>query len=275
MPAFNTPPFTPNHTSRVQCMPCVQANMEAIAGIFLCVVPIIQSYMSKWYTTSKSPKYAQQNCKIGRQTCKKPYNWTPEHLLRYTQHTRNAIMLRPDCLPATERARWFDFFDEKMRLPPSEDPVRPYVLVNRRSCRLTNAWLHAYESIGRCHTLTNMRHMPFKHMHADGTQTWVRDQGPWDLCLIEHRKIQWHDLNTHEIARTLRQLTHRTCYPGARQHIPEAFQCYPSHVKTTVVSRVSGKSGTDWLMLAICSSKNGGLTGPQLTATSRRRTTCW
>ena len=55
------PPFTPKHkpTSRVQCMPCVQANMEAIAGILLCIVPIIQSHMSKWYSTTKAPKYAQ------------------------------------------------------------------------------------------------------------------------------------------------------------------------------------------------------------------------
>ena len=74
---FCPSPFTPKHkpTSRVQCMPCVQANMEAIAGIFLCIVPIIQSHVSKWYSTTKSPKYAQQNCKNVRQTCKKPYNF--------------------------------------------------------------------------------------------------------------------------------------------------------------------------------------------------------
>ena len=156
-------------------------------------------------------------------------SWTPEHLLRYTQHTCTAILYRPDCLTAKERTRWFDFFDEKMRLPPSEDPdVRMYVLVNRCSCRLTNAWLDAYERSGRFHTLASMKHMQFKHMHADGTRTWVRDLGPWDLCLIEHCKTQWRDLNTHEIARTLRTLTHRTRYPGARQHIPDAFQCYPS-----------------------------------------------
>ena len=56
-------------------MPCVQANMEAIAGIFLCSVPIIQSHVSKWYSTTKPPKYAQQNYKNVRQTCKKPYNF--------------------------------------------------------------------------------------------------------------------------------------------------------------------------------------------------------
>ena len=52
---FWTSPFTPKHkpTSRVQCMPCVQANMEAFAGIFLCIVPIIESHMSKWYSTTK------------------------------------------------------------------------------------------------------------------------------------------------------------------------------------------------------------------------------
>ena len=70
------PPFTPKHkhATRVQCMPCVQANMGAIAGIFFCSVPIIPSHMSKLYSTTKSAKYAQQNCKNVRQTCKKPYN---------------------------------------------------------------------------------------------------------------------------------------------------------------------------------------------------------
>ena len=55
------PSLTRKHkpTSRVQCMPCVQANMEAIAGIFLCIVPIIPSHMSKWYSTTKTPEYAQ------------------------------------------------------------------------------------------------------------------------------------------------------------------------------------------------------------------------
>ena len=42
--------------------------MEAIAEIFRCIVPIIQSHVSKWDSTTKSPKYA-------RQTCKKPYNF--------------------------------------------------------------------------------------------------------------------------------------------------------------------------------------------------------
>ena len=174
-------------------------------------------------------------------------SWTPEHLLRYTQHTHTAILYRPDCLTAKERTRWFDFFDEKMRLPPSDDRVRLYVLVNRRSCRLTNAWLDAYERSGRCHTLTSMKHMQFKHMHADGTQTWVRDPGPWDLCLIEHCKTQWHDLNTHAIARTLRQLTHKTRYPGARAHIPDAFQCYPSARKN---NRCLGSFWKEWDPLA-------------------------
>ena len=69
-------PFAPKHkpTSPAQCMPCVQANMEAIARIFLCIVPIIQSHISKWYSDTKSTKYAQHNCKNVRQTCKKPYN---------------------------------------------------------------------------------------------------------------------------------------------------------------------------------------------------------
>ena len=64
------PPFTPKHkhATRVQCMPCVQANMEAIASIFFCSVPMIPSYVSKWFSTTKSAKCAQQNCK-----CKKPY----------------------------------------------------------------------------------------------------------------------------------------------------------------------------------------------------------
>ena len=55
------PPLTRKHkpTSRVQCMPCVQANMEAIAGILHCIVPIILSHMSKWYSTTKPPEYAQ------------------------------------------------------------------------------------------------------------------------------------------------------------------------------------------------------------------------
>ena len=53
----------------------MQANMEAIAGIFPWVVPIIQSQVSKWYSTTKSPTYAQQNCKNVRQTCKEPYNF--------------------------------------------------------------------------------------------------------------------------------------------------------------------------------------------------------
>ena len=54
-------PLTPKHkpTSRVQCMPCVQAGMEAIARSFLAIVPIIQSHMSKWYSTTKPPEYAQ------------------------------------------------------------------------------------------------------------------------------------------------------------------------------------------------------------------------
>ena len=56
-------------------MPCVQANTKAIAGIFLCIFPIIESHVSKWYSTTKSPKYAQQNCKNARHTCKKPYNF--------------------------------------------------------------------------------------------------------------------------------------------------------------------------------------------------------
>ena len=63
------PPLHPNTKPRVQ------ANMEAIAGIFLCIVPIILSQVSKWYSTTKSPKYAQQNCKNVRQTCKKAYNF--------------------------------------------------------------------------------------------------------------------------------------------------------------------------------------------------------
>ena len=71
--------------------------------------------------------------------------WTPEHLLRCTQHTQSAILLRPGCLIATEQTHWFDFFDKQMRLPPTDDPLRLYVLVNRRSCRLTNVWLDAYE----------------------------------------------------------------------------------------------------------------------------------
>ena len=77
MPAFYPPPFTPKHkpTSRVQCTPCVQANMKAIAEIFLCIVPIIQPHVSKWYSTNKSPNYAQKNCKNVRQMCKKPYNF--------------------------------------------------------------------------------------------------------------------------------------------------------------------------------------------------------
>ena len=71
------PPLTRKHepTSRVQCMPCVQANMEAIAGILLCIVRIILSHMSKWYSTTKPPEYAQQKCNIVRQTCQKPYNF--------------------------------------------------------------------------------------------------------------------------------------------------------------------------------------------------------
>ena len=74
---LNPPPFTPKHkpTSRVQCMLCLQANMEAIARIFLCIVPISQSHVSKWYWTTKSPNYAQQICKNVRQTCKKPYSF--------------------------------------------------------------------------------------------------------------------------------------------------------------------------------------------------------
>ena len=56
-------------------MPCVQANMEAMAGIFLCIVPIMQSHVSKWYSTTKSPNYAQQKFNNVRQTCKKPYNF--------------------------------------------------------------------------------------------------------------------------------------------------------------------------------------------------------
>ena len=77
MPGFTPPPFTAKHkpTSRVQCMPCMQANMEAITGIFFCIVPIIQSHVSKWYSTTKSPKYAPQNCKNVRQTWKKPYKF--------------------------------------------------------------------------------------------------------------------------------------------------------------------------------------------------------
>ena len=48
-------PFTPKHkpTCRVQCIPCVQGNMEAFAGIFLCNFPIIESHVSKWYSTTK------------------------------------------------------------------------------------------------------------------------------------------------------------------------------------------------------------------------------
>ena len=82
---FYPPPFTPKHkpTSRVLCMPCVQSNMEAIAGIFLCIVPIIQSHVSKWYSNTKSPKYEQQNCKNLRQTWKKPYNFPCITLSQY------------------------------------------------------------------------------------------------------------------------------------------------------------------------------------------------
>ena len=60
-------------------MLCMQANMEAIAGIFLAIVPIIQSHMPKWYSSNTRPEYAQQNCIIVRQTCEKPYNF-PLHI---------------------------------------------------------------------------------------------------------------------------------------------------------------------------------------------------
>ena len=58
------PPSTPKHkhATRIQCMPWVQANMEAIAWIFFCSVPIIWSHVSKWYSTTKRAKYAQPNC---------------------------------------------------------------------------------------------------------------------------------------------------------------------------------------------------------------------
>ena len=63
------PPFTPKHkhATRVQCMPCVQANMEAFAWSFFCSVPIIQSHVSKWYSGPKSAKYEQQNCLVDLQ----------------------------------------------------------------------------------------------------------------------------------------------------------------------------------------------------------------
>ena len=74
--------------------------------------------------------------------------------------------------------------------------------------------------------ITSMKHMSFKCMNTDGTQTWIRDPGPWDLCLIEHSYTQWQHLDTKKIARTLHRLTHRTRYPGAQQHVPEASLNY-------------------------------------------------
>ena len=65
-----SPPFIPKHkhTIRLQCIPCVQANMGAIGWIFCCSVRIIQSHVSKWYSTTKSAKYARQNSLVILQT---------------------------------------------------------------------------------------------------------------------------------------------------------------------------------------------------------------
>ena len=57
-----TPP--PLYSQTQTRIPIPMHTMRAIknggnSGIFLCIVPIIQSHMSKWYSTTKSPKYAQ------------------------------------------------------------------------------------------------------------------------------------------------------------------------------------------------------------------------
>ena len=151
-------------------------------------------------------------------------SWTPQHLLNHARHTQTAILLRTDCLTPKEHTEWFDLLDNIFSNPRMAHPLRIFVLTNRRNCRLTNAWLEAHEMEGRCHMIASMKHMNCKCMKGDGAQKWVRDPGPWNLCIIEHSCTQWQNLDTKKIARTLHRLTHSTPYPGAQQHIPEAFR---------------------------------------------------
>ena len=116
------------------------------------------------------------------------------------------VLVRPEALSPQEKAERFALVENEL-LAPGTVQSCVFVLYQRESCRLTNAWLENFSTKAMVTTLASLNRFRLLHMTTKG-KCPLLSAGAWELCAI-HRAESTSSLfyDTYAVREALLRVT--------------------------------------------------------------------